>query len=83
MKIYSKGERMEAKVFVKIDGYKDVLDTVGLIKEKLAEAKDILSKMTELKNKGDQELAEWNSTIAAIESKIEKIDNALLEPESV
>jgi len=41
---------VEAQVFVKIDNYKDVLHTVGLIKEKVNEAKNTLMKLKELKN---------------------------------
>ena len=74
---------MGAMVFVKIDEYKDVLDTFELIKEKLGGAKDILANITELKRKEDEELADWNSKILEIEGKIEKIDSSLLEPESV
>ncbi|MFH1641583.1 MAG: hypothetical protein ABIC04_01655 [Nanoarchaeota archaeon] len=74
---------MEAKVFVKINEYKDVIDTIGLIKEKLSSAKDTLANITELKRKEDNELASWNSKISEVEDKIENIDNALLEPESL
>ncbi|MFH2027666.1 MAG: hypothetical protein ABIJ08_00870 [Nanoarchaeota archaeon] len=74
---------MEARVFVKIEEYKDVVDTIGMIKEKLDEAKDMLSNITEMKRKEDAELANWNSKIADVEQKIENIDNSLLEPESI
>ena len=83
MKLYLEGDLMEARVFVKINEYKDVLDSIGLIKEKLQEAKDLLANITELKNKEDQELSDWNSKISDVEGKIEKIDSALFEPESM
>ena len=74
---------MEAKVFVKIDEYKEVLDAVGIIKDKLDEAKDILSRITEFKRKEDEELAQWNSKIDEVEQKIGKIDSELFQPESM
>lgn len=72
---------METPVFVKIDSYKEVLDAVGLIKEKLTEAKDILAKITELKRKEDEELTNWNTRVTEVEEKIGKIDSSLFEPE--
>lgn len=70
----------EAQVFVKVDNYKDVLRTVGLIKEKLNKAKDTLAKVKELKNQEDSELEGWSSKLSEIESKIENIDSILFEP---
>ncbi len=74
---------MEAKVFVKIDQYRNVMDTIHSIKQKIKEAKDTLSKITDAKRKEDEEFADWNAKIAEVEERIEKIDNTLLEPESV
>lgn len=70
----------EAQVFVKIDEYKDVLRTVGLIKDKLNEAKNTLAKVKELKKQEDSELEGWDSKLGEIESKIEGIDHILFEP---
>jgi len=74
---------MEAKVFVKINKYRNVLDSVSNIKNKLNEAKDILSQVTELKRKEDEELSTWNAKIAEVEEKVEKINNELVEPEAI
>ncbi len=71
---------VEAQVFVKIDEYKDVLRTVGLIKDKLNEAKDTLAKVKELKSQEDSELGGWESKLSEIEGKIEGIDSVLFEP---
>ena len=72
-----------APVFVKIDEYKDVLDIMGIIKDKLAEARDTLGKINELKNEEDSELDLWNASLEEIESKIEHIDKTLFQPEGV
>lgn len=71
---------VEAQVFVKIDEYKDVLRTVGLIKDKLNEAKNTLAKVKELKRQEDSELEGWDSKLSEIESKVEGIDRILFEP---
>jgi len=39
----------EMPVFVKIDEYKDVLDVIDLIRNKVDQAKDIMGKINELK----------------------------------
>ena len=70
----------EAQVFVKIDSYKDVLHTIGMIKDKLNDARSTLTEIMELKQKEDAELDVWNSKLSEIESKIEGIDHILFEP---
>ena len=74
--------RGEAPVFIKIEDYKDVLDVLDLIKDRLGEAKRTLADINELKNDEDAELELWNSTLDEIEKKIEDIDRTLFEPES-
>lgn len=71
----------EAPVFVKIDDYKDILDILELIKNKLNEARETLGNLNELKNEEDSELELWKSTLNEIERKVENIDRTLLEPE--
>ena len=69
-------------VFIKIEEYKEMLEVMKVIKNKLEEAKRILYKINELKKKEDAELDEWNSNINEIEKKIEEIDNSVLGPET-
>jgi len=71
-----------APVFVKIDDYKDLLDVLDLIKDRLSEAKRTLADINELKNDEDAELELWSSTLNEIEKKLEDIDRTLFEPES-
>ena len=72
-----------APVFVRIDEYKDVLGIVGLIKDKLNEARDTLGRINELKNNEDSELDMWETALEEIEKKVEQIDNELFEPEAL
>jgi hypothetical protein len=67
-------------VFVKVDEYKDILDILGLIQEKIKEAKTILGKINELKNQEDAELELWKNNIADVERKVDFIDQTLFEP---
>ena len=79
MKSYKTGE---APVFVKIEDYKDILDVLELIKDRLSEAKRTLADINEMKNEEDEEIGMWSSTLNEIEKKIESIDRTLFEPES-
>ena len=72
----------EATVFIKIEDYKDVLDVLDLIKDRLGEAKRTLADINELKNDEDAELELWGSTLNEIEKKIGDIDRTLFEPQS-
>jgi len=73
----------QAPVFVKVDEYKDVLDILDLVKNKIGEAKSTIQEINSLKNQEDAELAIWSNEIADIERKVDFIDQTLLEPENV
>ena len=72
----------QTPVFVKIEDYKDVLDILELVKNKVTDAKGILHEINDLKNKEDVELQTWNNEITEIEKSIDYIDQTLLEPEN-
>ncbi len=74
-------ERMP--VFVKVDEYEDVLNIIKLVRRKMEEAKETISKINELKNEEDHHLEMWQNTLAEIEKKIDFIDHSLSEPEEV
>ena len=70
-----------APVFVKIADYKDVLEVVGLLNDKLEKAKEIMAKINELKNEEDTELELWRAELEEIERKLSFIDRSLFKPE--
>jgi predicted nucleic acid-binding Zn-ribbon protein len=71
---------VNTQVFVKIENYKDVLHTVGLVKDKLADAKKTLEDIKHLKQKEDSEIEMWEGKLNEIESKIDGVDHILFEP---
>ncbi len=71
----------EMPVYVKVDDYKDVLEIIGLIKDKLNEAKKTMGKINEIKNEEDSELELWGNEIEEVERKVDFVDKSLLEPE--
>ena len=72
-------ERMP--VYVKIDEYKDVLDILSLVIEKVAEAKNLLDSVEEIKAEEDNEIEATKTSIDEIEEKIKFVDNSLFEPD--
>jgi len=73
----------QTPVFVKVDDYKDVLNILDLVKNKIKEAKSTIHEINDLKNQEDSELAIWANEIADIERKIDFVDQTLLEPENM
>ena len=70
----------KAPVFVKIDEYKDIMDIMTLMREKLRQAKFLLDKVAELKAQEDQELATWSKELEDVETRVASIDKSLFEP---
>ncbi|MBW2992123.1 hypothetical protein KY345_02805 [Candidatus Woesearchaeota archaeon] len=70
-------------VYVRIEEYKDVLDVMNLIKSKIAEAKETLAKLNDLKNEEDAELELWHTSLEEAERKVDFADKALFEPSAL
>ena len=70
-------------VYVRIEEYKDVLDVIHMIKNKLEEAKETLGKINELKNEEDAELELWHTGIEEVERKIIFVNKELFEPSAI
>lgn len=70
----------EKPVFVKIDEYKQVLDTLGLIRKNVAEAKKIFSELTAIKDREGAELQTWGTNLDEIEEKLGEIDKMMVDP---
>ncbi len=71
------------QVFVKVDEYKNVLDIMNMIKNKLADAKNTLGEINRLKNEEDAELELWHTSLEEAERRVSFIDKALFEPEAL
>lgn len=69
----------EKAIFVKVEKYKEAIDTLEIIKEKLKTAQSVLNELRELKRKEEAELEEWQSTINDIKEKLTLVDNNLFE----
>ncbi|MBW2986942.1 hypothetical protein KY336_00175 [Candidatus Woesearchaeota archaeon] len=76
-------DEKEMPIYVRIEEYRDVLDVVNMLKNKLEEAKTVLAKLNELKNEEDIELERWENGLAAVERKVQFVDKTLFEPEAI
>ena len=68
-------------VFVKINDYKEILDIVDVMKQKIKETKVSLIKIREIKNQEDQELQEWTKNIDEVSKRLTFIDSAFFDNE--
>ena len=68
-------------VFVKINDYKEVLNVVDVMKQKLKETNRTLDKIKELKAEEDREIAEWEKNVTEISRRLSFIDSAFFENE--
>ena len=67
-------------VYVRIEEYKDVLDVMNMIRNKIDDAKETLAKINELKNEEDAELELWHTGLEEVERKVIFVDKTLFEP---
>ncbi|HLP79036.1 MAG TPA: hypothetical protein VK158_00205 [Acidobacteriota bacterium] len=70
----------EMPVYVRIDEYKEVLDLIGQLKSKLADAKNTIDQIHQLKAEEDAELESWKVGLADVEAKIAHLDQSLFQP---
>lgn len=68
-------------VFVKINDYKEILDIVDVMKQKLTETKKSIMKINDLKEQENQEIDQWERNVAEITKRLSFIDAAFFENE--
>jgi hypothetical protein len=72
-----------APIYVKVEEYKEVLDIIGLVKEKIGEADLVLNQISEIKSKEDIEIENWKSSLEDVKIKVSNIDKNLLDVKSI
>ena len=77
MKQYNRG----AAVFVKVEDYKEIVGVVGQLRAKVKEVRASIDKVEHLRDKENEALEHWKSTIDEVEDKIGNISDDMLEPE--
>ena len=85
MKLPDKGPQMpapmgtEQPLFVKIEKYRDVVQTLQKLKSNLNDADEILSKLNRIKAEEDRELSAWSKDLERIRNQLLDIDHKLFE----
>ena len=71
---------MENKpIFVKIDEYKDIQDVLGLVKAKINDAHNAISRIESLKKHEEAEIEMWKSEIEHVSKRINAIEDEMRE----
>ncbi len=66
-------------LFVKIDKYKDVLNTVDAIKSKLEDAEELIRAFEEVRTQEGDKLESWKKDLQNVKEKLLSIDRDLFE----
>ena len=69
------------QVFIKIDEYKDVLNIVKLLRNKIDSAKSEIERLEQLRSQEDAEIENWFNSLKEVDNKLEFVDQSFLEPE--
>ena len=68
-------------LFIKIDEYDEVKDTIKVIRGKIAEARVILDKIQQLKHEEESELEIWRNELDNVDKKVGFISETLAPTE--
>jgi hypothetical protein len=69
--------KLTKPLFIPADGYKELLEDLGLTKHILKENEDIIDRITNFKEDQDKEFNRWESQFKDIQKKLIFVDKAL------
>ena len=69
------------QIFVKMEHYKEALDTIEKIREKIKEADVVLNDLRNMKQKEDEHLEKWHKNLDGIKERLSRMDQVLYEIE--
>jgi len=69
--------KVKKQVFIKMDNYKEALDTIKKIREKIKSADAVLNDLRSMKSKEDEHLERWHNDLEVIKEKLSKMDEVL------
>lgn len=70
---------MNKPVFVKIDEYNEILNILDVIKGNLAETKQTIDSINQIKKQEDDIIDGWNKSFDQISQKVDGISKTLFE----
>lgn len=63
-------------IYVKVDKYQELLETVKAIETKLNTVNKTIEKINELKGQEDAQMKNWTENLSDLRSRLDKINNA-------
>lgn len=73
--------KTKKQIFVKMEHYKEALDTIEKIREKIKEADVVLNDLRNMKQKEDEHLEKWHRNLNGIKDRLSRMDQVLYEIE--
>lgn len=70
---------MGKEMFVKADKYREILESIDIVRRKVRQSENLLKRMDEIKNIKDKEFEKWRNLLEDIERKSVYIDKTLFE----
>lgn len=75
----TESQGQERPLFIKIDRYRAVVDTLNKLKKELSEADAVLQRLDAIKEQEARELSAWHSDLERIRGQLLDIDKKLFE----
>jgi hypothetical protein len=72
---------MKAPLFVKMENYVEMINTIAEIRAKVEEAKESLKKLEEVKQKEHEEIKKWQFELSNAEKSLSRISEQIPKPE--
>lgn len=72
-----KSIQIRRPVFIKIDHFKEILESIDKIEKRVHEVDVIIKKLKEIRLKEDQEMTSWEQEVQEIKSRLEEIEKSL------
>ena len=66
-------------IYIKVDEYKQLLETLHALQNKLASVNGTIEKINKLKAQEDAQVAQWNENLTDIKARLEKVNQAFYE----
>jgi|SRR3989344_7826466 len=71
--------KVKKQIFVKMDQYKEALETINKIRDKIKDADSVLNELRSMKDKEDMHLQKWHKDLEIIKEKLKRMDEVLYE----
>jgi len=76
----SQSLKKSAKIFVRIDKYKDIVATIEAMDEKMKNLQETLNKISAIKAKEAEIISGWGTLLSDAKAKSDEINEKLLKP---